>query len=87
MMDRKLGDQDGRNLVAFEGPDMARGLAEINRVDDQDPVTGLEQGEQVKTHGPPINELHGRRTDIPALKGIEGVNPDSFIGKQNIAEA
>ena len=66
---------------------MTRLFFKIDSVNDEDPVLRLKYGEQVETHRPAINELDLRREGVLLFDGIDCMDPDAFIGEQNIAEA
>lgn len=66
---------------------MTGGLAKIDRVDDEDTATGLEQREKIEPHGPAVDKLHRRSKYVLLYQGIDRVDPYAFIGQKNIAEA
>src|SRR5512147_868146 len=79
VMDRELCIENGRNVVAFDDPDMPRGLFEIDGVNNEDSILRLEKGKQVEPHRAAVDDIDVRGKDVSALDGMDGMNAETFI--------
>ena len=86
MMQGILIGEHGRNLLVFQDADVTGLLPEIYRVDKKDLVAAFDVRQQVQACGAPIHDFETGGRKVARLYGPNGVDPNAFVPKQEVAE-